>query len=704
MANILDLITIGEKKYLVVDADPAAGGGTSAEVASVAVWETGTNVGKMFLKIGPLDTDWDQVSTTSASGVLQGDYLRLPIYNTNASGYSVDDVVLQNSQAIDVAIQPQPTRSAAIEYRIPNPGDAISTADFILSEGAQTKNGNMTFNNNVIVQGDLTVNGALTFLNSTQTQIKDKLITLNQGGGAASGGGSGFEVAESVQATSTSAGANAGSIFTANATGAAGNGIVVTVTDSGGPGAVTVVEGVGTVAIELNGNGPVSQATLASAGMTLVTLNGVGLVAAEVFPATSGGTGTVTGYFKMSADRTGYDILPSASSFAEKLSSANLTAARTAKFADTSGTFVMRPDGTPGVASQVAYYSDANNIVSAAGFTYAAGVLTSQNMTISSLGLGIAHVSAAGVISSSAIALASGDVTGVLPLANGGTSANLTASAGSVVYSTASAMAMSAVGTAGQALLSGGVGAPTWFTGTGVVHATSGVLSASNVVLTSEVTGILPIANGGTNSATALNNDRIMISSAGAIVEHSAMVPNQVYFGAATTGLPAQSANLFWDITNSRLGIGTITPSRSLDVAGSSLFEGALKLAVSAAPLANFEMLQAQVLTTDATVTPIASVAIPTNSVVMIKAKIVGRRTGGTAGAAQDSAAYERTAKFKNIAGVVTIANLQSDYTSEDQAAFNGTMVVNGTNAEIQVKGAANNNMSWTVTYEVISL
>lgn len=39
-------------------------------------------------------------------------------------------------------------------------------------------------------------------------------------------------------------------------------------------------------------------------------------------------------------------------------------------------------------------------------------------------------------------------------------------------------------------------------TGTGVVHATSGVYSAADVVLTSEVSGVLPIANGGGLSGT----------------------------------------------------------------------------------------------------------------------------------------------------------------------------------------------------------
>lgn len=54
------------------------------------------------------------------------------------------------------------------------------------------------------------------------------------------------------------------------------------------------------------------------------------------------------------------------------------------------------------------------------------------------------------------------DVSGVLPLANGGTNANLTASNGAIPYSTASAMAFLAPGSSGQVLTSGGAGAPTW--------------------------------------------------------------------------------------------------------------------------------------------------------------------------------------------------------------------------------------------------
>ena len=53
-------------------------------------------------------------------------------------------------------------------------------------------------------------------------------------------------------------------------------------------------------------------------------------------------------------------------------------------------------------------------------------------------------------------------LAGLLALSNGGTNANLTAVSGGVIYSGASALAISAAGTTGQFLQSNGAGAPTW--------------------------------------------------------------------------------------------------------------------------------------------------------------------------------------------------------------------------------------------------
>ncbi len=57
-------------------------------------------------------------------------------------------------------------------------------------------------------------------------------------------------------------------------------------------------------------------------------------------------------------------------------------------------------------------------------------------------------------------------VTGILPIANGGTNASLTLANGGVIYSTASAFGVSAAGSSGQVLRSAGAAAPTWSTAT----------------------------------------------------------------------------------------------------------------------------------------------------------------------------------------------------------------------------------------------
>ncbi|MDE1816935.1 MAG: hypothetical protein KGI11_10305, partial [Thaumarchaeota archaeon] len=62
------------------------------------------------------------------------------------------------------------------------------------------------------------------------------------------------------------------------------------------------------------------------------------------------------------------------------------------------------------------------------------------------------------------------DVTGILPLANGGTNANLTAVSGGIVYSGATGLVITTPGSTGQCLASGGSGSPTWVTCAGGVN------------------------------------------------------------------------------------------------------------------------------------------------------------------------------------------------------------------------------------------
>lgn len=69
--------------------------------------------------------------------------------------------------------------------------------------------------------------------------------------------------------------------------------------------------------------------------------------------------------------------------------------------------------------------------------------------------------------------------------------------------------------------------------------------------LTTGVTGVLPIANGGTNNSSALTAGSVIFSDG--------------------TKLTQDNSNLFWDDTNNRLGIGTNTLSNTLEIAGNGI-------------------------------------------------------------------------------------------------------------------------------------
>ena len=134
-------------------------------------------------------------------------------------------------------------------------------------------------------------------------------------------------------------------------------------------------------------------------------------------------------------------------------------------------------------------------------------------------------------------------------------------------------------GSAGQVFTSGGSGAaPTWTTpttgtvtsvsGTGSVNGitltgtvtSSGSLTLggtlSNVSLTTQVTGTLPVGNGGTGTATAF--------TAGSVV-----------FAGASGTYTQNNTQLFWDNANNRLGVGNATPAATLDVTGNIRMSGA---------------------------------------------------------------------------------------------------------------------------------
>lgn len=122
------------------------------------------------------------------------------------------------------------------------------------------------------------------------------------------------------------------------------------------------------------------------------------------------------------------------------------------------------------------------------GFTPATAATISNDKTLTLYGAldtaldvsGVVLTSTAGVISSRS----------QLQLVNGGTNNNIVVSQGGAAYGTSSGISLNAAGSAGQYLRSNGTSAPTW----------------SAVSVSGEITGILPLANGGTNNANVAVN------------------------------------------------------------------------------------------------------------------------------------------------------------------------------------------------------
>lgn len=99
--------------------------------------------------------------------------------------------------------------------------------------------------------------------------------------------------------------------------------------------------------------------------------------------------------------------------------------------------------------------------------------------------------------------LAGSQLSGQVPLANGGTAANLTASTGGIVYSGASALAiLSGTATAGQIIRSGASAAPSWSTSTYPATSAAGTILASGASNTITATSTPTLGIAGTTLGT----------------------------------------------------------------------------------------------------------------------------------------------------------------------------------------------------------
>ncbi|MFZ5391386.1 MAG: beta strand repeat-containing protein, partial [Patescibacteria group bacterium] len=241
----------------------------------------------------------------------------------------------------------------------------------------------------------------------------------------------------------------------------------------------------------------------------------------------------------------------------------------TPSFVIDSGGRVGIGDTTPASALTVGN-GDLFQVNSSGAITAATGITSSGTIIFSGLGAGIVKSSALGVLSSSAVNLASSDITGTLGVPNGGTGTTTFATNGVLYGQGANALLATTAGTAGQLLLANATGVPTFTTLSGDVSAVSGTgaVTLANTAVTpgsygsasqvatftvdskgrltaagnvgigidaNQITsGTLPIIRGGTNSTAIPTQGGVAYGDGSAYQFSSAGTTGQVLTSAGT--------------------------------------------------------------------------------------------------------------------------------------------------------------------------
>ena len=205
------------------------------------------------------------------------------------------------------------------------------------------------------------------------------------------------------------------------------------------------------------------------------------------------------------------------------------TGAKTVK--NTSGTGISVPAGKATLV-----FNNGTNVVDAA--SYFTSLTLGSALPIASGGTGST--------STTFVNLAS-NVTGLLPIANGGTATAtpaLVQGTGVTITGTWPNQTINATGTGGTVTSVGGTGTVNGISLSGTVT-TSGDLTLggtlSNVSLTSQVTGTLPVANGGTNLSAGTSGGVLAYTASGTLASSGALAQNNVIVGGGAGAAPSST-------------------------------------------------------------------------------------------------------------------------------------------------------------------
>ena len=114
-----------------------------------------------------------------------------------------------------------------------------------------------------------------------------------------------------------------------------------------------------------------------------------------------------------------------------------------------------------------------------------------------------------------------------------------------------------------------------------------------------------------------------------------------------------------------------------------------------------------KVNTTDATVTTLQTITLPSAYATRLRVTVVARRTGGALGTAEDCAAYERIVLAKMVTGTAVIVGAVLNGQTmdlESQTLWDCTVDNSGGTLRVRVTGAVSNNITWLCQVQVLNV
>ncbi|MGZ3769156.1 MAG: tail fiber domain-containing protein [Bdellovibrio sp.] len=286
-----------------------------------------------------------------------------------------------------------------------------------------------------------------------------------------------------------------------------------------------------------------------------------------------------------------------------EFSVANLTAGSGATITNSAGGITISATGT-GI-------SDLTGDVTAGGTgSVAATVASVGGSSAANVHTAEVAVNSNATSASTASALVKRDASGTASFKSvkldGATSGTLTQTVPAAVTSYSVTWPSSVAGLANSVLASDTTGNLSWINLGSV---------AGTINLTSQVTGVLPIANGGTNSSTALTNNQLMVSNAGAIKELGAMTDGQIVVGKSAASPQIVAMN--GDVTITNTGATTIGKINGTTVTGVGLANNNILQNISGAAItAN------NVLVSNGTGTGVTALSSPASGVLISSGSI----------------------------------------------------------------------------------